>query len=51
MIRQNLAKAGNDAVTGNYEKNKEFLTAQGCYLWAENMLPLVLQVIKERNIQ
>lgn len=24
MIRQNLAKAGNDAITGNYEKNKEF---------------------------
>jgi hypothetical protein len=32
-------------------KNKEFLTARGCYIWAENMLPLVLRVIKERNIQ
>ncbi len=51
MTRQNLETAGNNAITGNYQKNKEFLTAQGCYLWAENMLPLILQVIKERNIQ
>jgi len=51
MIRQNLATAGNNAITEKDQKNKQFLTAQGCYLWAENMLPLILQVIKERNIQ
>ena len=27
------------------------MTAEGCELWAKNMLPLVLQVIKDKNIQ
>jgi len=27
------------------------LTVKGCELWAENMLPLVLQVMKEKNIR
>jgi len=25
------------------------MSGAGCELWAENMLPLVMQVVKERN--
>ncbi len=27
------------------------MTVQGCQLWAKNMMPLILQVIKEKNIK
>ena len=37
---------------GAQEKGaKKYMSGAGCELWAENMLPLVMQVIEERNIQ
>ena len=37
---------------GPQEKGaKKYMSGAGCELWAENMLPLVMQVIAERNIQ
>ena len=30
---------------------KKYMSGAACELWAENMLPLVMQVIEERNIQ
>ena len=31
--------------------NGGHMTMQGCQLWAKNMMPLILQVIKEKNIK
>ena len=39
--------AGKTSNTGAYGH----LSSSGCQLWAENMAPLVLQVIKEKNIK
>ena len=36
---------------GGMSNAKKYMSGAGCELWAENMLPLVMQVIEARNIQ